>query len=328
MKGVDYRALLTQGSFSNINYSPSISTIEQLFTVIDGNRCTYWEFDFITNQFYFMKVAWDASTKRFTARSSTVSNIELIKHLHPSDQHRLQTKLRLHEEGIEPVFRAQIRYRKSPERSWHWLNCRGRIIAFENEQPKVVAGIYQNVTREQNRQERLKRMAKRDPLTGLPNRYALQETFAHCQQHTNESSMNMALFYLDLDGFKEVNDKINHRAGDELLTKLAHKLTHLTRHNETVYRIGGDEFALFVPRYQSKDELVVLAERITKAFHAEHVNMYGTQISIGISIGIATYRITDTLDSLLERADTRMYRVKNNGKSGFWMGSANHSLDD
>ncbi|MFM2477860.1 GGDEF domain-containing protein [Celerinatantimonas sp. MCCC 1A17872] len=321
MKGVDYQSLLMQSSFSNIHYSPSISTIEQLLTVIDGNRCTYWEFDFITGQFYFMKVAWDAQNRRFTAQASVVECSELFKHLHPSDQHRLQTKLRLHEEGIEPVFRALVRYRKDANHVWHWFTCRGRIVSFEKDQPKVVAGVYQNVTREQNRQEQLKQMAKRDPLTGLPNRYALQETFAHCQQHS-DSMMNMALFYLDLDGFKEVNDKINHRAGDELLTKLAHKLNHLTRHNETVYRIGGDEFALFVPRYNSKDELAILAERITKAFHAEQVNMYGTQISIGVSVGIATYRTTDTLDSLLERADTRMYRVKNNGKSGYWLGSS------
>ncbi|CAG8998616.1 MAG: hypothetical protein CENE_00571 [Candidatus Celerinatantimonas neptuna] len=302
-------------------YHQTLSERDKLLAVIEGTRCAYWEYDLIRQQLSYTRAYWGRQA-HFVSYDSRHDIQALQQNIHPSDQTHFYAELKRHLLGINPVFATTFRFMGEEQRTWKWFKCRGRIVTYTDEQqPAVMAGIYQDVTREHRKHEQLNQMALRDPLTGLPNRYALTEDF-HNHIHGHTPKFNMALFYLDLDGFKEVNDTINHHAGDQLLCELANKLEKLTRREEKVYRIGGDEFVLFVPHFEHVKELKTLAERITREFNNHSVIIYSKSIPIGISVGVATYRPSDTLDSLLARADTRMYEVKHNGKNGYRLGSS------
>ncbi|MFM2484580.1 GGDEF domain-containing protein [Celerinatantimonas yamalensis] len=296
----------------------------RFLAVLEGCRSTYWEYHLHTQKLHYLYSIWEQTTSQFISYQTSEDFQALQANIHPSDRASFYAQLNLHIEKVNPVFECTFRYLTAKNRRWRWFRCRGHITHYQDNEPAVIAGIFRDVTREKYRQQKLRQMAKRDPLTGLPNRAALKEDF---DQHRPDEhqSVSMAIFYLDLDGFKEVNDKINHRAGDVLLCDLANQLNCFTRLHEKVYRIGGDEFVLFVPRFSNIQEITHLAERITHTFANNKLTISGYSIQVGISIGIATYRTSDTLDSILERADARMYEVKNNGKNGYKLG---HSLNE
>lgn len=173
--------------------------------------------------------------------------------------------------------------------------------------------VAQAATAMQNGQliDRVTHQALTDGLTGLPNRAVfgqrLQEAVARLP---HESGSCLALFYVDLDGFKGVNDAYGHAAGDALLQSVAERLQQTTRHGDIVARLGGDEFALLVSEARGPDELDVVAGRVAASF-AEPFTIEGTAVTVGASIGRAVWPAEAAdLDALLRTADADMYRVK------------------
>ncbi|MFM2483074.1 diguanylate cyclase domain-containing protein [Celerinatantimonas sp. YJH-8] len=297
-------------------YHGRVGSQERLLTILECSNNAYWELDVPTLQVLYAWSFWNPRNQSFKPMYANSSLSVIQEYIHPEDLGKFTEAFQSYLQGKISIFERTFRYRTNDEHPWRWLHCRGRMIQRDPQgYPKTIAGIYQDVSYEQAQQKQLSQMAMCDPLTGLPNRYALQHDFnRHRTDHPNQP---LALFYLDLDGFKEVNDKINHRAGDQLLCQLAQKLSQQTRLQEQIYRIGGDEFALVVFNFEQISDLQILAERIRQQFNQHHVVIHGRTIHVGISIGIATLRVEDTLDTLLERADTRMYQVKHNGKNGY-----------
>jgi len=151
---------------------------------------------------------------------------------------------------------------------------------------------------------------RRDPLTHLPNRVAFRESLETAFARLARMGEPFALFYLDLDEFKAVNDRLGHAAGDVLLIKVADRLRGCVRDIDTLARLSGDEFALVAAGVESADDALTVAERIVKAFDAPF-DLDGTQASSAISIGIALAPAngTDTA-ALLKNADTALYSAK------------------
>ncbi|MDX6665144.1 MAG: hypothetical protein QOG68_1350, partial [Solirubrobacteraceae bacterium] len=173
--------------------------------------------------------------------------------------------------------------------------------------------VAQAATALQNGQliDRVTHQALNDGLTGLANRQLFAERLeeAVAKMPLEEGSC-LALFYVDLDRFKAVNDAYGHAAGDELLRAVAERLRLTVRHGDTVARLGGDEFALLVTGILRPQELDVVTVRITEAFTAPFV-VEGAPLTVGASIGRAIWPAEAAdLDSLLKIADTDMYRVK------------------
>jgi diguanylate cyclase (GGDEF)-like protein len=161
--------------------------------------------------------------------------------------------------------------------------------------------------------EAMDREAGCDPLTGLPNRRRLLSAI---DSLAAGDGTKVALFYLDVDGFKSVNDVLGHSAGDAFLRRLAKWLSAVVRREEMLARVGGDEFVVLLRDYGDDEELRRLAHRLIEQVHAVAQAEYSGRFSIGLSIGIATYpdRVKN-IRQLIEVADAAMYVAKREGSS-------------
>jgi diguanylate cyclase (GGDEF)-like protein/PAS domain S-box-containing protein len=159
--------------------------------------------------------------------------------------------------------------------------------------------------------------ASHDSLTRLPNRSTFESRLQDAIALANQRGEQLALFFVDLDRFKEVNDTFGHSRGDELLRQVAGRLRRCIRHTDLLARIGGDEFSLLLSGVRDASEANRLAEGILRAFHSPF-EISGWQIQITASIGISFYP-RDGLDAptLQRNSDTAMYSVKNTGKNSF-----------
>lgn len=162
-----------------------------------------------------------------------------------------------------------------------------------------------------HQEEQLRRAALHDPLTGLPNRALfteqLERSVARAQHHTH---YHFGVLFLDLDGFKEVNDSLGHAVGDEVLVAVAGRISRAVRANDLAARLGGDEFVVLLDGMSSPRDATQVAERLSLAL-LEPLSVAGTSVRVGVSIGIATNEHAPaTADDVLRDADAAMYRMK------------------
>lgn len=166
-------------------------------------------------------------------------------------------------------------------------------------------------------QDQLRHLSKHDALTGLANRILLNDRIHTALKRAKQSESHLGLLMLDLDGFKAVNDKLGHQAGDILLCEMAGRLVRCVRMTDTVARIGGDEFIVLLPDLHDAAETQSIASKIVAAT-ADPFLIDQTTASITVSIGVVTYP-EGGLDpqTLLRCADEAMYAAKKRGKNGF-----------
>jgi diguanylate cyclase (GGDEF)-like protein len=166
----------------------------------------------------------------------------------------------------------------------------------------------------QRTREELQYQALHDPLTGLPNRALFMERVGHEQDRLARRSGSFALLYLDLDGFKAVNDSCGHHVGDELLQVAASRMSACLRPDDTLARLGGDEFGVLLED-TDREAATEVAGRLVHALGDTLITAHG--LSIGASVGITTGGASDDIDDLLRQADSSMYSVKASG-GGAW----------
>jgi diguanylate cyclase (GGDEF)-like protein len=164
----------------------------------------------------------------------------------------------------------------------------------------------------------LRYLAHHDTLTGLPNRAFLIERLDEALRIARHEGKRIAVHYLDLDHFKEVNDTLGHTVGDDLLRTAAARLRAAIRDGDTVARLGGDEFAVIQTDVASATDCEALARRLTEVL-APAIELEGKAFRIGVSIGIALSEPADapTGQQLMHSADVALYQVKDRGGSGW-----------
>ena len=174
-----------------------------------------------------------------------------------------------------------------------------------------------DVTRQRRLQEKLKQLAYSDPLTGLYNRTYFMETLTQALKSINNTKNCIALFFLDLDRFKKINDTLGHQAGDELLMEVANRLMNVTRSEDTICRWGGDEFVIMMNSRHDESSVLTSATKILQVMR-QPVVLSGRELTIPTSIGV-TLTHTDLVNptTLIQQADIAMYYAKKAGRDNY-----------
>lgn len=187
-------------------------------------------------------------------------------------------------------------------------------------------GIFSDITRIKQTEERLQQLAHNDPLTGLPNRVLFRDRMEQAMAQAQRHGRQVVLMMLDLDRFKNINDTFGHGVGDELLGAVAERLTACVRKSDTVARLGGDEFLIILAGEVEIPGAARVAQKIIETM-SRPFGVGGRNLFITASIGIALYPTDGTeVARLLQNADTALYHVKQQGKNGFQFFSAGMNL--
>jgi diguanylate cyclase (GGDEF)-like protein/PAS domain S-box-containing protein len=235
-----------------------------------------------------------------------------VKILHPDDRERVLAEDERTNRSEEPFV---MEYRKIAKNgSVVWIRDEATIVRDEEGRSYYWLGIQTDVTERKRMEERLEHRAFHDPLTGLANRQLFVDRLGQALRRTRRRKKGrVALLFLDLNGFKVVNDSLGHEVGDLLLVAVVDRLKGCLRPEDTLARFGGDEFVVLVEDVEAADEAARVAERIIDELRHRFV-LDGRELYARASIGIAIGedRTKDPND-LLRDADTAMYRAKDEG---------------
>lgn len=195
-----------------------------------------------------------------------------------------------------------------------WLSI-SRLLGEQGEVTHYI-GIFNDISQRKQYEERIQQLAHFDSLTGLPNRILLNDRISHALSSVQRSHAPLAVLFLDLDHFKNVNDTLGHRIGDLLLIEIATRLKSVLRDEDTVSRLGGDEFVMILPG-SDVDGAAHVAEKLIEAV-SRHFQIEQYDLIITPSIGIAMYPSDgEDFETLSRCADVAMYRAKHEGRNKY-----------
>jgi diguanylate cyclase (GGDEF)-like protein/PAS domain S-box-containing protein len=234
--------------------------------------------------------------------------------IHPDDRHYIAAK-------IQEVFSAGYAEAEArlvlPDKGVRSFSFTGQ--RFEVDGETYLAGFGVDVTDTKRSLEQMEHLATHDRLTDLPNRNLFFDRLQHSLEKAARRDEHVAVMFVDLDNFKQINDSFGHQMGDLLLMRIAAQLQSCTRRQDTVSRLGGDEFTVIVEdiRESSEEVVAATAERIVKALSSPF-DLGGREALLSASVGIAFYpKDGADLASLLKSADTAMYKAKEIGKNNY-----------
>ncbi|MFN2309224.1 MAG: putative bifunctional diguanylate cyclase/phosphodiesterase [Gammaproteobacteria bacterium] len=270
------------------------------------------------------------------ASAHSASNLDwiLVDTAAPTDQQRLYQHLsrpRVTPAGVvptaapgDPIASVALQL---PGRQWraHYTPTPGFYARFGAERGWLVLATGLTLTAvltyfigsRIRRTLELEYLARRDFLTGLPNRALLTERLAHALDRARRDGGQLALLFLDLDRFKHINDSLGHTAGDRMLGQVAGRLSQALRVEDTLARMGGDEFVVLMEHLQNEREAALLADRLIQTL-VDSIDIDGVEIFLTTSIGISLYpQDADNAEGLISNADAAMYRAKAEGRNTY-----------
>jgi diguanylate cyclase (GGDEF)-like protein/PAS domain S-box-containing protein len=196
-----------------------------------------------------------------------------------------------------------------------WVDLRIDPVSNADSEVTHFVAVISDITEARHYERRLHHLAHHDPLTGLANRTLLQDELKFSIDFAVRNKVLGALAFLDLDNFKHINDNFGHDAGDAVLREIANRLKESVRDNDTVARVGGDEFVLVINNQPGHEQLADLIERIRQRVNVP-INVAGRDILPGTSIGVSRFpHDGDTVDRVMRAADAAMYHAKAMGKN-------------
>ena len=210
------------------------------------------------------------------------------------------------------IYRTQIEFRRK-DGGKIWIDLSGSQLPNT---PDESIWIMKDITESVQYQHQVEQMAYHDSLTGLPNRLLVNDRVQFALAQAKRANQALAVCYLDLDGFKPVNDSYGHAAGDKLLLEVTKRMQAAVRANDTVGRLGGDEFVLLLTDFDNVDDYLLVLQRVLAALNLPIVLNDIAEVTVGASIGVALYPVDSSdADTLLRHADHAMYHAKKSGRN-------------
>lgn len=269
----------------------------------------YWEWNIRNDQ-----LQWSANVFELLGLdpAHTEAGFDAYLHAaHPDDRTRVRRAIN---EALAGEALYQVEHRVvRPDGEVRELRVEGEIERDASGRPLEMLGMVRDITREKASQERLWHQAHHDSLTGLSNRSLLHEHLAQALRRAQRNTGRVALVVCDLDGFKPINDRMGHDAGDVVLVAVAQRLREGVRESDVVARVGGDEFVLLLENVQDADAVNGICLKLLDRFE-EPVEVNYESVRIGLSLGVAIYpEDGEDAETLLQHADQAMYQSKQAG---------------
>lgn len=242
--------------------------------------------------------------------------------VHPEDRAKVRAgEIRCLETGQNHDEEYRVIW---PDGSIHWLRETGNVVKNVHDTTIKMMGVVRDITDEKVSASQLHQLAHFDALTGLPNRLVLESRLANALEQARRNDTRVALVFVDLNGFKAINDQYGHAAGDRVLTATAERLKNILRVSDTVARIGGDEFVVILegltPGSSLQDEAHRICEKIFSEL-APPLSIGNDLRSIDSSLGVAVFPDHGpTMDQLIHIADLAMYEAKRSGNNQYRLG--------
>ena len=287
---------------------------ERYALAAQGANDGLWDWNILTN-FVHYSPRWKAM---LGCQESEVGGTpeEWFDRIHDADRERVKQEIAAHQKGLTPHFESEHRMLHK-DGSFRWMLSRGLAVRDASGKTLRMAGSQTDITEGK----------VSDPLTGLPNRLLFIDRLGRVIKHAKRRKDHIfAVLFLDLDGFKMINDSVGHLIGDQLLLGVANRLEKCLRSTDTVARLGesftvarlgGDEFTVLLDDLKDPNDAKRAAERLMKALTAPFV-LGGKEVFTSVSIGIALSNPAyEQPEDILRDADTAMYRAKSLGKARF-----------
>ncbi|WP_319468446.1 diguanylate cyclase domain-containing protein [uncultured Pseudodesulfovibrio sp.] len=290
----------------------------RLASIIRGTNVGTWEWNVQTGETVFNE-RW-ANIVGYSLSEISPTTIETwMDFAHPDD-------LKVSGELLEKHFSGELEYYECEARmkhrngDWIWVLDRGKVSTWtEDGKPLLMSGTHKDITEQKRNEEKIRHLATHDTLTDLPTLRLARDRIAMALATATRKKMVAAVMFVDLDGFKNVNDTLGHDAGDAVLKETAQRLLSCVRHVDTVARVGGDEFLIVLSELTSDRDAEKVASKVVAAIAAPY-EFEEHQMKIGASVGIATCGAECgeiDMEILIKKADEAMYLIKKSGKSSY-----------
>lgn len=314
----DGRAAKLIGAFQDITETVAareeiLVTKQRLELATESAAIGLWDIDAETGALWVSPSWWAQLNQDEAARPTSIDSFEPF--IHPDDRQALAAARDSFRDAPTRQVTCEFRH-CDPMRDWRWVQIIGRATELNaNGTPRRLSGVLIDTHERKLAAERIAHAANHDVLTGLANRSEFRRSLRRALARTGQDR-NAAVFVMDLDRFKAVNDTFGHPVGDQMLIGVAARIRAALKEGDVVARLGGDEFAVLLerPAADIREQASVIAARIQAAI-AEPFEIEGRKLHVGASIGIAI-ATSDALqpDTLIRNADSALYKVKGDGK--------------
>lgn len=287
----------------------------RLSAFLEGTRVGTWEWNIQTGETVFNQ-KWAKIVGYKLEELKPISIDTWVQLSHPDDLQNSEQLLKQHFAGETLFYECEARMRHK-DGHWIWVLDRGKVGKWDEDgKPLVMYGTHQDITQSKHQMETYHHGAYHDSLTDLPNRLLLNDRILQALALAEREKTHLAVLFMDLDGFKSVNDINGHEAGDFVLKAVAKRIVRCIRASDTFARLGGDEFVALLQDISDEQEALKKSNLFISEVRRPIPLPNGGEASISMSVGISLYpQHGSTIEQLCERADQAMYQVKKNSKN-------------
>lgn len=281
---------------------------ERYALAADATNDGLWDWNLASGRVYY-SMRWKALVGYADDEIGSTLE-EWLDRVHPDDRPALEEAIAEHRDGLASKLELEYRLRGA-DGSYHWMSTRGRSMCDESGRVVRLIGSMTDVTHRKLLEERLRRDALYDALTGLANRTLFLDRLGlRIERAKRTPDTRFAVVYFDLNGFKMINDSLGHHLGDEVLVETGRRLVGGARSCDTVARLGGDEFVLLLDDVNDASSTLATVHRILSTLSQPMV-MDGRVLTVGAAAGVAVSTTGRcTVEEFLRNADAAMYRAK------------------